>query len=97
MVLVRSGKHVVRHIGVNIGIVLFPFHIGGNTVDIAHELLLEVDSGVRIALHTAFATVPGPSCVPRSTRAREAVNVDALGASPRILAPEVVVHCVRRA
>lgn len=66
VVLVRSGKQVVRHIGVDISVILTPLHVGGDTLDIAHELFVEGDCRVGIAFHTAFSTVPGPSSVPRS-------------------------------
>ena len=94
MVDVGGREEVVRHIGVDVGVVVAPVHGGGDAVDAADELLSEAQLRVGVALHAAGAARPGPAGVPRDAGAGHPVDVGALRAGAAALAPEVVVHRV---
>lgn len=94
MVYVCRSKEIVRDIGLDIFILLRPFHCGVDAFDIAHELLLKLHTGVGVAFDRSLSAVPGPSGVPRCTVAGEAIDVDALRASTLVFSPKVIVDRV---
>lgn len=94
MVDIGGGEQIIRNICPNIGVVVAPFGGGGNTRDVADELLLQLHARVRVALHRVLAPRPIPGGVPRNTITRDAVEIGTLGSRSRVLPPHVVVDGV---
>ncbi|KAF7114983.1 hypothetical protein CNMCM5793_000753 [Aspergillus hiratsukae] len=74
-----------------VGIGVAPLRGGWDTADLTDKLFGQYDLRVGVAFDLVVAAGTGPGRVPGYAGAGDAINVGALGAGARVLAPEVVV------
>ena len=95
MVNIRSREQIIRHVGVDIRVVITPRDRCRDGRHVADELLVsQVELRVGVALDLVVAAGPAPARVPCYAVAADVVYCRALRAAALVFAPEIVVDCV---